>query len=182
MSMNIIELKTSFAQIINNLTNKKVIWSDQNAPTPDGDYIAMKISSIRFIGATDYYSKPDENETIKTQGDREIVLSLTCVSEDAMGILLELINKLELPNNFNLLFQNKIVYVNIESDPVDITTNINKSFETRSFVELIFRISKNYSLEQEYSLPKVNSIGITGETSSSSQDDPFVIEMNVFNN
>ena len=179
MSINIIELKTSFAQIINNLTNKKVIWSDQNAPTPDGDYIAMKISSIRFIGATDYYSKPDENETIKTQGDREIVLSLTCVSEDGMGILLELINKLELPSNLDLLCQNKLAYVNIESDPVDITTTINKSFETRSVAELIFRISKNYSSDTEDSVPIVNSIRISGGVDGDQQEDPFTIEMTV---
>ena len=87
MSINIVGLKTALATVINTLTSKKVIWSDQNAPTPDGDYIAMKISSVRFVGGTDYYSKPNAGELSKTQGDREIVLSLTCVSEDGMGIL-----------------------------------------------------------------------------------------------
>ena len=55
MSINIVGLKTALATVINTLTSKKVIWSDQNAPTPDGDYIAMKISSVRFVGGTDYY-------------------------------------------------------------------------------------------------------------------------------
>jgi hypothetical protein len=178
MSINIVELKTALATVINTLTSKKVIWSDQNAPTPNGDYIAMKISSIRFIGGTDYYSKPNVDELSKTQGDREIVLSLTCVSQDGMGILLELINKLELPSNLDLLCQNKLVYVNIEIDPVDITTTINKSFETRSVAELIFRISKNYSSHTEDSVPIVNSIGISGDVNDQ-KEDPFAIEMTV---
>jgi hypothetical protein len=139
----------------------------------------MKISSVRFVGGTDYYSKPNAGELSKTQGDREIVLSLTCVSEDGMGILLELINKLELPSNLNLLCQNKLAYVNIESDPVDITTTINKSFETRSVAELIFRISKNYSSDTEDSVPIVNSIGISGDVDGDQQEDPFTIEMTV---
>jgi len=176
MSINIVELKTALATVINVLTSKKVIWLGQNAPDPDGDHIAMKISSVRFIGGTDYYSKPNTGELSKTQGDREIVLSLTCVSEDAMEILLELINKLELPSNLSLLCQNKLAYVNIESDPVDITTTINESFETRSVAELIFRISKNYSSNTEDNVPAINSIGISGNVDSDQQKDPFIIE------
>lgn len=179
MSINIVRLKTALATVINTLTNKKVIWSDQNAPTPNGDYIAMKISSVRFVGGTDYYSKPNAGELSKTQGDREIVLSLTCVSEDGMDILLELINKLELPSNLNLLFQNKLAYVNIESGPLDITTIINKSFETRSVAELIFRISKNYSSNTEDSVPIVNSIGILGKVKGDQQENPFIIEKDI---
>jgi hypothetical protein len=179
MSINIVGLKTALATVINTLTSKKVIWSDQNAPRPEGDYIAMKISSVRFVGGTDYYSKPNAGELSKTQGDREIVLSLTCVSENGMGILLELINKLELPSNLDLLCQNKLAYVNIESDPVDITTTINKSFETRSVAELIFRISKNYSSDTEDSVSIVNSIGISGGVDGDQQEDPFTIEMTV---
>jgi hypothetical protein len=177
--MNILGLKTALATIINTLTSKKVIWSDQNAPTPNGDYIVMKISSMRKIGGTDYYSKPNANELIKTQGDREIVLTLTCISKDAMQILLELINKLELPNNLDLLFQNKLVYVNIESDPVDVTTEINKSFETRAVTELIFRVSKNYSSVTEVNIPIVKSIGISSEVNSDQQKDPFTMEMKI---
>ena len=96
-----------------------------------------------------------------------------------MGILLELINKLELPSNLDLLCQNKLAYVNIESDPVDITTTINKSFETRSVAELIFRISKNYSSDTEDSVSIVNSIGISGGVDGDQQEDPFTIEMTV---
>lgn len=179
MSINIVGLKTALATIVNTLTSKKVIWSDQNAPGPNGDYISMKISSVRFVGGTDYYSKPNVDGLIQTQGDRELVLSLICISEDAMGILLDLIDKLELPNNFDLLFENKLAYVNIESDPVDITITINKSFETRSAVDLVFRISKNYSSDTQISVPVVNSIGILGEVEGDQQESPFTIEMAV---
>lgn len=180
MSINLIQLKSSLALVINTLTNKKVVWSNQNAPTPEGDFIAMKITSIRFIGGTDYYSKPSAGELVKTQGDREVVLSLTCISEDGMEVLLELINKLELPSNLDLLSQNKLAFVNIESDPTDVTTDINKSFETRSVVELIFRISKNYSSNTEDSLPIVNSIGISGEVGGDQQENPFTIEETIY--
>ena len=96
-----------------------------------------------------------------------------------MGILLELINKLELPSNLDLLCQNKLAYVNIESDPVDITTTINKSFETRSVAELIFRISKNYSSYTKDSVQVVNSIEISGELGGDQQKDPSTIEITV---
>lgn len=173
------ELKSELATIINTLTSKKIIWSDQNAPTPNGDYIAMKISSIRFLGGTDYYSKPDSNELSKTQGDREIVLSLTCISEDGMGILLELINKLELASNLDLLCQSKIAYVSIESDPIDVTTTINNNFETRCVLQLIFRISKNYSSATEDNIKAINSIEISGEANGKQQSNPFNIEMTI---
>jgi len=179
MSINILGLKTSLATVINTLTNKKVKWADQNSPVPNGDYIDMKISSVRFLGGTDYYSKPNADGLIQTQGDRELVLSLICISEDAMGILLDLIDKLELPNNFDLLFENKLSYVNIESDPVDITITVNKSFETRSAVDLVFRISKNYSSDTQISVPVVNSIGILGEVEGDQQEGSLTVGMAV---
>lgn len=179
MAINVLGLKTALAGVINNLTSEKVLWSDQNAPTPSGDYIAMKITSIRFLGGTDYYSKPNGSELSQTQGDREILLSLICVSEDGMEILLDLINKLESPSNADLLLENKFAYVGIESDPVDVTTTINESFETRTALELIFRISKNYSSLSEESVPVVNSIGINGDVDSDQQNNPFSIVMTI---
>jgi hypothetical protein len=62
---------------------------------------------------------------------------------------------------------------------VDVTTTINKSFETRSVAELIFRISKNYSSDTEDSVSIVNSIGISGEVDSYQQKNPFTIETTV---
>ena len=179
MSINIVGLKTALATVINTLTSKKVIWSDQNAPTPDGDYIAMKISSVRFVGGTDYYSKPNAGELSKTQGDREIILSLIAVSETSLEILLNLVDKLNLYSNLELLCQNKVAYVGLESEPVDITTIINNSFESRSSAEMVFRISKNYSSATEDAVAAVTSIGIAGEVDGDQVKDPFAINITV---
>ena len=179
MSIDTRSLKISFANIINTLTNQKVIWSDQNAPTPSGDYIAMKISDFRKTGGIDYYSKPDANGVFQTQGNREVLLSLTCISENCMDILLNLIDELELPNNSNLLFKNKIAYVNIESGVRDVTTEINRSFETRSVVELLFRISKNYSSSSESTIPIITSVGLSGEIKPSGQTETREVDFEV---
>jgi hypothetical protein len=179
MSINLTGLKTALGTVINTLTTKAVIWSEQNAPTPNGDYIVMKISAIRVIGATDYESKPDVNEVAVTQGDREVILSLIAVSQSSLEILLNLVDKLNLYSNLDLLCQNKLAYVGLESEPVDITTIINNSYESRSSAELIFRISKNYSSDTEDTVEAVTSIGIEGEVDGDQVKNPFTINMTV---
>jgi len=179
MSINTLGLKTALATIINTLTTKAVIWGDQNAPTPNGDYIVLKISSIRVLGATDYESKPDGDEVATTQGDREVLLSLIAVSETSLEILLNLVDKLNLYSNLELLCQNKVAYVGLESEPVDITTIINNSFESRSSAEMVFRISKNYSSATEDAVAAVTSIGIAGEVDGDQVEDPFAINITV---
>lgn len=179
MAINFRSLKENIASVIVSLSSKVVIWSDQNAPTPDGDYIALKITSTRFIGGTDWQSKPNADEESETQGDRELVLSVICVSENSMEILLDLIDKLNLNSTLDLLGSKKLAYVDLESDAIDITTNIDSAFESRASMELIFRISKNYSSETVDAVNKVNKIGIEGEVEGENSEDPFIFSMTV---
>tara|TARA_R110000782_G_scaffold204639_1_gene293094 strand:- start:80 stop:619 length:540 start_codon:yes stop_codon:yes gene_type:complete len=176
MNINVIELQTAFATVINTLTSTRVIWSDQNSNTPNGDYIALKLTSFGLNTGLDFYSKPNDSEIMQTQGDRVVTLSLTCTSHNAMQILLQLVDKLQSPNNIELLDDNKIVYINIESDLLDITTNINNSFETRAFVGLTFRISKNYSSNGEEEMKVVRVITLEGELDGKLVPEEFVID------
>jgi len=176
MSIVFKSLKTNIATVINTLTGESVIWSNQNAPTPSGDYIILKISTVRNLGGTDWEGAPDSNENIQTQGDREIVLSLIAVSEDGMDILTNLDISLNLSSNLDLLCQNKLAYVGLESDVADITVDIDNSFETRAAFEMIFRVSKNYSASGN-SLPAVESISIGGDVQGENSTDPFSIDL-----
>lgn len=172
-------LQIALAQVIKQLTSKAVIWSNQNANTPDGDYLALRISSMRFIGGTDYESKPDEDGVAITQGDRELVLSIQAISQNAMEILLDLVNKLNLNSNLALLSSKRLAYVGLDGGINDITVQIDKSFETRAVVELIFRISKNYSSATEDEVDIVESVGINGELSGNGLEDPVEVGLTV---
>lgn len=170
-------LRTNLATVINTITGEKVIWSNQNSNTPSGDFILLKITSMRFVGFTDWQSKPNADEKTQTQGDREIVLSIQSISENAMGILLDLLDKLNLNSNIDLLSTNKIAFVDVEGGVNDITTQVGSSFESRAAVDLVFRISKNYSSATEDDTAIVQSIGIGGELTNNALPDPVEIDV-----
>jgi len=163
MAINFLDLKKSLSTIIRTITNLPFIWSDQNAPTPSGAHLFGKITTIRRIGSTDYESPPDENEVAISQGDRELVLSLMAISKDAMEILTTLDDKMLSAVYQDILTNNNIVYVTLESSPIDITTTIEGSFETRANAEFLFRISKNYGNINEVTIPAIQSVGMIGE-------------------
>ena len=177
MAINYVALKTAIAEVIKSLTDQTVIWSNQNANTPSGDYLAMKLSSVRKLGGNDWEGKPNSLGIAETQGDREIVLSVISVSVNSMQILADLIDKIELSKNLELLTSKKLAYVGLDGDIVDITTQINNSFETRAVVELIFRISKNYSTDTENVVEIVESVGITGELTGNGLVDPVEVDL-----
>lgn len=176
MAINYVALKTAIAEVIKTLTDQTVIWSNQNANTPSGDFLTMKLSSLRKNGGNDWEGKPDSLGISKTQGDREIVLSVISVSVNSMQILADLIDKIELSKNLELLTSKKLAYVGLDGDIVDITTQINNSFETRAVAELIFRISKNYSTDTENEVEIVESVGITGELTGNGLVDPVEVD------
>ena len=62
-----------------------------------------------------------------------------------------------------MLFQNKIAYVKIENEPIDITVQINKSFESRVSVDLVFRISKNFGNSKDLQVKVVEEVSYRGE-------------------
>lgn len=157
MAVNLTELRAAIYTVITTLTGKAAIWQNQNAPTPAGDFIILKITSLRMIG-NDWQGAPDINELAQTQGDREVVLGIIAVSKDSMGILLELENKLELQSTLDLMNVAKMAYVGKDGDIIDITTEINGSFENRASVDLRFRISKNYSSDTLDNVAIVESI------------------------
>lgn len=185
MTVNVKSLKINLATIIKTLTGKNVIWMNQNSNTPAGEFLMLKISSMRMVGFTDYYSKPqiksieDDTYMVDTQGDRELILSIQCISENSMEILLDLVNKLNLNNNLSLLSSKKIAFVDLEGDISDISTMINNSFESRATVDLIFRISKNYSTATDNEIEIVESIGIQGTLDNNGVLDPVAVDLTV---
>jgi hypothetical protein len=160
MAVNLKDLRTAIYEVITTLTGQEVIWQNQNAPTPAGDFIILKITSLQMQG-NDWQSSPIDC-IVETQGDREVVLGIIAVSQDAMGILLELENKLELYSTLELMTNAKMAYVGRDGDIIDITTEINGSFESRASVDLRFRISKNYSSPTRDSIKSVEGIGYEG--------------------
>tara|TARA_R110000787_G_scaffold129434_2_gene241260 strand:- start:241 stop:780 length:540 start_codon:yes stop_codon:yes gene_type:complete len=174
MSIKIISLKKNIATIIVAMTGVPVIWANQNAPTPDGDYIVLKIPTVRNPGGTDWEGNPNADEEVETQGDRELILSLIAVGERGMEILTNLDISLNLSTNLNLMCQNRVAYVGLESGATDITTIIGKSFEIRAAAEMIFRISKNYSATAN-TVPATVSIGVGGTVEDGNGGESFPI-------
>lgn len=181
MSINVKSLKTAIAAVIKELTTKNVIWANQNSNTPDGEFLSLKISSTRFIGFTDWTGSPEEQEDqtfqTPTQGDREIVLSIQCISQNSMEILLDLVDKLNLNSYLELLASKKIAYIGMDGDIADITVQINNSFETRAAVDLVFRISKNYSSATDNETGIVESVEIAGELDGNGLETPVEIDL-----
>lgn len=183
MSINIKSLKTAIAAVIKTLSTKDVIWANQNSNTPDGEFLSLKISSTRFIGFSDWQGSPElqEDETFQTptQGDREIVLSIQCISQNSMEILLDLVDKLNLNSQLELLASKKIAYIGMDGDIADITVQINNSFETRAAVDLVFRISKNYSSVTDNETEIVESVELSGELDGNGLETPLEIDLTV---
>lgn len=183
MSINLKSLKTAIAEVVNTLTTKKVIWQNQNSNTPSGEFLALKISSTRFVGFTDWQGAPeiqeDETYSVPTQGDREIVLSIQCISQNSMEILLDLVDKLNLNSSLELLASKKLAYLGMDGDIADITVQINNSFETRAAVDLVFRISKNYSSDTANETGIIESVEISGELDGNGLEDPVEIDLTV---
>lgn len=183
MSINIKSLKTAIAAVIKTLSTKDVIWANQNSNTPDGEFLSLKISSTRFIGFSDWQGSPElqEDETfqVPTQGDREIVLSIQCISQNSMEILLDLVDKLNLNSHLELLASKKLAYIGMDGDIADITVQINNSFETRAAVDLVFRISKNYSSDSDNELGIIESVELSGELDGNGLEDPVEVDLTV---
>lgn len=181
--INFKALRVNLATLVKELTENVVIFSNQNANTPSGDYIVLKVSSVRFIGATDWQGNPNEDELAETQGDREVVLSVQVISESSMEILLDLVNKLNLNSKLELLTSKKLAYVNLDGDISDITVQINNSFENRATADLVFRISKNYydatDEEGKDNIGIVTSVGMSGQLDGNGLEDPVEIDLTV---
>lgn len=158
-----LSLKKTLSFLINTISGQKIIWSNQNSPTPDGDYIILEIESIKTPGSTDFYSRPNAQGVLRTQGNKEITLSLISVSKNSMEIVSNLIDELKSEINSNLLFQNKIAYVKIENEPIDITVKIGNNFESRVSVDLIFRISKNFGSSDTLQVETVEGVSYEGD-------------------
>tara|TARA_R110000868_G_scaffold156005_5_gene382686 strand:+ start:67 stop:582 length:516 start_codon:yes stop_codon:yes gene_type:complete len=142
--INFLDLQKDIRDVIVALTGLNVIWSEENGNTPSGDFVLLKINSLDKLYYQDYSGY--YNNTLgkaKTQGNREFVLSVQCISKNSMGILAELISQFDLQENYELL--GKLVFVTKDGDINDITTKIDDRFEHRSAVDLRFRISKNYT-------------------------------------
>jgi hypothetical protein len=185
MPVDVKSLKVNVAAAIKTLTGKNVAWMNQNSNTPAGDFLFLKISSFRMVGFTDYESKPylkpetEDTYITDTQGDREFVLSIQAISVNSMEILLDLVNKLNLNFGLSILKSKKLAYVDMDGDIADITTMINGNFENRASVDLIFRISKNYSSANEIETGIVESVGIQGELDGNGLEDPVEIDLTV---
>ena len=181
--INFKALRVNLAKLVKELTGNTVIFSNQNANAPYGDFIVLKVSSVRFIGATDWESSPNQNELAETQGDREVVLSIQVISESSMEILLDLVNKLNLNSNLELLTSKKLAYVALDGDISDITVQINNSFENRATVDMVFRISKNYydatAEAGKDNIGIITSVAISGQLDGNGLEDPVEIDLTV---
>lgn len=165
MAVNLSELRTAIYTIINTLTGQETVWQNQNAPTPNGDYILLKTTGFIKIG-NDWQGNYQECSS-ETQGDREFVLNIIAVSKEAEGILLDLIDKLELQSTLEFLTIAKMSYIDQDGSIIPLTTEINGSFETRAAVDLRFRISKNYSFDTKDNIKIVQAIQYAGDFTNS---------------
>jgi hypothetical protein len=59
---------------------------------------------------------------------------------------------------------------------------INGAFENRASVDLIFRISKNYSSEDSYEVEIINKIDINAEITGNSSETPIEFDISVEQN
>jgi hypothetical protein len=168
------ELKDNLYTIISSLSSQVIIWGDQNASTPEGDYIRLKITNFSKIGFEDWVGKPDETGIAPTQGDREFILSIQSISANSVEILASLIEKLGETEGLEQLSANKLAYVGEEGQINDITTKIGDRFEHRAVVDIRFRISKNYTADLGSNTGYIESVEVKSKVNTF--EDNYLIE------
>lgn len=183
--INLKSLKINIASVIKELSSKNVIWSNQNANCPSGEFILLKISNFKTINSTDYESESyfsNNKYFTKSNGDREFILNIQCISENCVEILLDLLNKIKLNSNSNVLDEKKLVFVSQDTDIIDITTIINGAYESRASVDVVFRISKNYSSEDINETDIIEKIEIDAVLQDNAKQQPIEFDISVEQN
>lgn len=132
------DLKNNLVQLINNITGVRVIKANQNAPRPKTDYITLLLSTSSKVGE-EQISMADIDGDITIGTDRDLTITLQCISEDSLQILEDLKFDIKKESNLETLRDVEIAYVNA-GDVIDITELIGSNeMETRASVDLFFR-------------------------------------------
>jgi hypothetical protein len=139
--------KSSVVQLIYNIVNAVTPTPDPliivqraniNAPRPKTDYITVLFPTLAQIGE-EQSTRPDENGDILRVSDRDITVSLQCISENAMDILEDLKRDIKSKANLQLLRNAGLAYVDM-GDVLDITATLgDNDMESRASLDLFLR-------------------------------------------
>lgn len=117
-----------------------VIFANQNAPRPDGDYITLLLMNIPYSGQ-DWTGAVNALTGKRTRlTDMDLLYSVQCISDDAVEILHNLRSEL-LSEESNELFMIDGISINDIGEVRDITAILGTDLlETRAIMEIRTRM------------------------------------------
>lgn len=134
----------------------KVIWADQDAPQPSGNYITLRIGDVSPVGPDELrtytHADADPGEEIELQaiGMREFVVSVQAFGTPTSGdgtareTLLNVLGALRLPSVRNALVAADLTPY--QAGPVqNLSTLVQTKFESRAALEVWFYTSSAIS-------------------------------------
>lgn len=122
-----------------------LIWAYPNADRPSQPYIDMNISPVSKIGGNDYMNSPNSAGLSTFTGNREIVLNFRSFGVGGIDKLNSLFDVVEKPSFHQSMLAKEIVYVRFMTGVLDITEIVNTTYEERGVVDMLLRISSQYT-------------------------------------
>lgn len=144
-----------------------VIWADQNMPRPTKPYITTRLTS--FVQPNQAYMTPPNSSGVGTAiSDKEFTLQLHCyssISVDPITILLNLHDSLNILNQYKILQDAGIAFVDNLLGPMNTTTLLDTIYEERASMDLLMRIPWSLSDANQGLIETVKVDGIAINTS-----------------
>jgi hypothetical protein len=119
----------------------KVIWAEQDAPSPALPYLTLKFSSLVQV-KEEYTGEPDDDGQALISGDREFTLSVQCFGGVPLQILENLKNSLH-KFEVKLALPEGLAFID-SLGIMDISEVLDTRFEKRGAMGLLFRVSSQF--------------------------------------
>lgn len=124
---------------VSGLEESKIIYSEENVPSPELPYMTLKIISGETSG-TSFISPPDDTTGLATYTDDDsAVVSVQYFGNDSYNILNHFIKKMKTNTVRSFSHNLGIVFVDLVSSVNNLTELDNTQFEDRAGCDIKFR-------------------------------------------
>lgn len=118
----------------------QVIWADQNAHRPDGNFVTLKISNLMRINTVKAYQQaPNNDDVVNIFHHYDITCSVNSYGNGALAIAQKLVNSADLFLIQQVLHDNDLVFLGEMGSLNNLTALSGAQFEPRIQFDARFR-------------------------------------------
>jgi len=140
-------------------TNREVIFRDQDGKQPSVPYVTIKVTSSSREGQADVMHEVSDEGVVTIKQGMLFTLSVQTYGDDILGIMNDLRSSLNKWSVQNALRQNGICYVQVLSEPSDISAITGTTWQQRATMDVQFRT--DVSITDDVGI--IESVQFTGE-------------------